>query len=110
MENVTDPDGVSWTVRRWWWKTVPWETGFATLDGFIALFFLPFMLMWPFWLLAKWLGVPWVVLVERDGKRVRKERVRGWRESGERVTELAQLAAAGAFTDPDDAAERFELH
>ncbi|ABM13381.1 hypothetical protein [Mycolicibacterium vanbaalenii] len=102
MEKVTDPDGVEWTVRRWWWKTLPYETGFATLDAVILLIMLPFMLMWPFWLLAKWLGVPWTILVERDGEKVGRERVRGWRESRRRVSELAGMAAAGTMAQPGE--------
>lgn len=97
MEKVTDPDGVQWRVRRWWWKTVPWETGFATLDALIFLIVLPFMVMWPFWLASKWLGASWTILVERDGTQVSRENVRGWRKSGERVRELAQQAQAGTL-------------
>lgn len=102
MKRVVDPEGVTWTVRRWWWKTVPWETGFATLDMIIFLIVLPFMVMWPFWLLAKWCGVPWTVLVERDGTEISREPVRGWRASGRRIDELAARAEAGALavTEP----------
>lgn len=64
MEKVTDPDGVSWRVRRWWWKTVPWETGFATLDALIFLIVLPFMVLWPFWL-----GVQMVRRILDDSRR-----------------------------------------
>lgn len=35
MEKVTDPDGVRWTVRRRWWKTIPWETGFDSVDALL---------------------------------------------------------------------------
>ncbi len=95
---MVDADGVTWSVRRWWWKTAPWETGFATLDMIIFLIVLPFMLMWPIWLSAKWLGVPWTIVIERDGTKVHQEQVRGWRESGRRVEELSQAAAAGALS------------
>jgi hypothetical protein len=97
MTKVTDPEGVGWTVRRWWWKTVPWETGFATLDALIFVIVLPFMLMWPFWLLAKWLGASWTILVERDGEQVAREQVRGWGASGRRIAELAEQAHTGAL-------------
>lgn len=94
---VTDPEGVEWVVRRWWWRTIPWESGFATLDTIIFLIVLPFMLMWPFWLAAKWLGASWTVLTERDGKEVAREQVRGWDASGRRIAELAELAEAGTL-------------
>lgn len=97
MEKVVGPDGVEWTVRRWWWKTLPYETGFATLDAVILVLVLPFMLMWPFWLLAKWLGASWTILVERDGKQVVREQVRGWGASGRRIAELAAQARSGAL-------------
>ncbi|VEG54303.1 Uncharacterised protein [Mycolicibacterium aurum] len=95
MKTVTDPDGATWRVRRWWWRTVPWETGFSTLDALIFVIVLPFMLMWPFWLASKWLGASWTVLVECEGTKVSRELVRGWRESGRRIDELAQAAEAG---------------
>jgi len=96
--SVTDSDGSTWTVRRWWWKTVPWQSGFATLDALIFLIVLPFMLMWPIWLASKWLGASWTVRVERDGTAVLREKVRGWGKSGERIAELAQSAQAGELS------------
>ncbi|BBY61433.1 hypothetical protein [Mycolicibacterium sarraceniae] len=33
MADVTDPNGVTWSVRRWWFDASPWESGFATLDA-----------------------------------------------------------------------------
>lgn len=95
MADVIDPDGVRWSVRRWWWKTIPWETGFATLDFLIFLIVLPFMLMWPFWLLAKWCGVPWTIIVTRDGTEVSREKVTGWARSRARVEEIAQTMRDG---------------
>lgn len=97
MTKVTDPDGATWRVRRWWWKTVPWETGFSTLDALIFLVVLPFMLMWPVWLASKWLGASWTVLVECEGEKVARERVRGWGESARRIDELARAAQDGAL-------------
>lgn len=99
MAKVKDRDGTTWTVRRWWWRAIPWETGFTTLDMIILLVMLPFMALWPFWLLAKWLGVPWTIVVERDDVEVDRERVRGWRMSGQRITELAESAKASGGTD-----------
>ncbi|MDZ4267805.1 MAG: hypothetical protein U1D00_19290 [Mycobacterium sp.] len=94
---MVDPENVSWRVRRWWWTPIPWETGFATLDMLILLIMLPFMVTWPLWLLAKWLGVSWTIVIERDGTEVGRERVRGWRASGQRMRELAESAEAGAL-------------
>jgi hypothetical protein len=68
VADVTDPDGVTWSVRRWWWNTTPWETGFATID------------------------------IKRDGTKVGSEQVRGWKWSGQRVEELARAAQEGALT------------
>ncbi|MGY4708508.1 hypothetical protein ACXDF8_02915 [Mycolicibacterium sp. CBM1] len=99
MADVTDPDGVTWSVRRWWWRTVPWETGFGTIDALILLVMLPFMLMWPIWLLAKWLGVPWTIVISRDGEKVGRERVKGWRQSGERMADIAAAIEAGTLTE-----------
>ncbi|WP_370329421.1 hypothetical protein [Mycolicibacterium hippocampi] len=99
MAKVRDLDGVQWTVRRWWWRTLPWETGFATLDMILLLIALPLMAMWPFWLMAKWLGVPWTIVVERDGTEVDRERVRGWRNSGQRITELTEWARTQGEAD-----------
>lgn len=94
---VTDPTGTAVTVRRLWWSTLPWETGFDTVDSLIRLAVLPFMLMWPIWLLLKWLGVPWSIVVERDGTRIARERVRGWRRSDERIKAIAASVQAGTF-------------
>ena len=98
MAEVTDADGVRWSVRRWWWKTIPWQTGFDTLDTFIFLICLPFMLLWPFWFLAKFVGVPWTIDIKRDGTKVGSEQVKGWKQSKARVEELARSAQDGALT------------
>jgi hypothetical protein len=54
---VADPNGVKWSVHRWWFKAVPRETGIGFLGAIIFLIVLQFMVMWRFWLLQKWLGV-----------------------------------------------------
>jgi hypothetical protein len=36
-------------------------------------------------------------VIERDGKKVGQELVRGWGKSGQRIDELAQAAEAGAL-------------
>jgi hypothetical protein len=98
MAELTDPNGVSWSVQRWWFKSVPWETGIEFLDFIIFIVVLPFMIVWPFWFMLKWLGVPWSIEIRRDGTKVGEEHVRGWRRSGRRINELAQAAAAGALS------------
>jgi hypothetical protein len=58
---------------------------------------LPFMVMWSFWFLLRWLGVRWAIVIERDGKKVGQELVRGWGKSGQRIDEFARAAEAGAL-------------
>jgi hypothetical protein len=92
---VTDPTGAQWTIRRWWFSAMPWQTGLDFLDVILFMLMLPLMVLWPFWLLSKWLGAAWSIEIERDGKKVGEEKVRGWRRSGERINEIAQSAAGG---------------
>jgi hypothetical protein len=96
---VTDPDDAEWTVRRWWFTAVPYQSGIDLLDVLIFLVVLPFMLAWPFWLASKWLGARWSVVIERDGTKVGEEKVRGWRRSGERIQEIARGAEAGTLAE-----------
>jgi hypothetical protein len=96
---VTDPDGAQWTVRRWWFKAFPIQTGIEFLDFVIFLLVLPFMVVWPFWLMSKWLGARWSIVIERDGTKMGEEKVRGWRRSGERIQEIARAAEAGTLTE-----------
>jgi hypothetical protein len=55
--------------------------------------------------------VRWVIVIERDGKAVGKEEVRGWGRSGRRIQEIAELAAAGTWQPaparPDEWDNRF---
>ncbi|TRW84783.1 hypothetical protein FK535_09840 [Mycolicibacterium sp. 018/SC-01/001] len=74
MQKVVDPDGVTWRIRRWWWNTVPWQTGFDTLD---AIF--------------------WSIRIERDGHEVARERMTGWRASDDRIAAVAEQAKAGTL-------------
>jgi hypothetical protein len=95
---VTDPTGTKWTIRRWWFSPMPWQTGLDSLDAIIFVIMLPFMLLWPFWLISKWLGAAWSIEILRDGKKVGEEKARGWRKSGERINAIAQAAAGGMLT------------
>ena len=56
---------------------------------------LVFVVLWPFWLLAKFLGVRWVVVIERDGHEVGRELVPGGRKAKARVNEIALQIANG---------------
>lgn len=93
MAVVTDSRGVQWSVYRVLW---PFPDLGDLLDNFdffgwvIGLVLIvPFLVLWPLWLLAKLCGVRWVVVVERDHVEVQRELVRGWRRSGGRCVELA---------------------
>ena len=96
---VTDPEGAEWSVRRWWFKTLPYQSGIDFVDFIIFLIVLPFMVAWPFWLASKWLGARWSVVIERDGTKVAEEKVRGWRRSGERIQEIARAAESGTLAE-----------
>jgi hypothetical protein len=105
MAEVTDPNDVKWSVDRRWWIFDPLPGGGNTgIEGLVLGFVLAILLMvllWPVSLVVHWLGVPWAIVIERDGKRVGKERVRGWNESGRRVQEIAESVAAGAWRPVD---------
>jgi hypothetical protein len=96
---VTDPDGAQWSVRRWWFKSIPGQSGIEFLDFIIFFIALPLMVAWPFWLMSKWLGARWSIVIERDGTKMGEEKVRGWRRSGERIQEIARSAEAGTLTE-----------
>ena len=93
MPILTDPSGVQWSVHRKMW---PFPSVGTLLDNFdffgwvigLALLF-PCLLLWPFWLLAKFLGVRWVIVVERDHQETERELIRGWGRSEARMNELA---------------------
>ncbi|OBF21940.1 hypothetical protein [Mycobacterium sp. ACS4331] len=107
MPKVTDADGVRWSVRRQWMPLLE-HLNMASLgtDWFGMLNFvvaLPFILAWPFWLLAKLFGVPWRVLVKRDGEEVTVEKVAGWRASGRRIEEIAHgIRVVGRVPEPGE--------
>ncbi|OBK77835.1 hypothetical protein [Mycobacterium sp. 1274761.0] len=52
-----------------------------------------YVVLWPFWLLCKFLGVRWVAVIKRDGHDVGRELVRGWHRSKRRVDEIVQEVA-----------------
>ncbi|WP_165827725.1 hypothetical protein [Mycolicibacterium sp. GF69] len=48
--------------------------------------------------------MPWSIVVERDGTRIARERVRGWQRSEERITAIAASVQAGTFAVAEPAA------
>jgi hypothetical protein len=56
---------------------------------------LVFVVLWPFWLLTKFLGARWVIVIERDGHEVGRELVRGGRKAKARVNQIAYEIANG---------------
>lgn len=91
MAKVTDPEGVQWSVSREWFFGLP-----SWLDGSSDVGLLLFA-AWPFWLIAHWLGVSWVIVVKRAGTPMGTEEVQGWVKSCRRIDEIAQAAAAGTW-------------
>lgn len=56
---------------------------------------LVFVALWPFWLLTKFLGARWVIVIERDGHEVGRELVRGRGKAKRRVEQIAREIAGG---------------
>ena len=84
---VADPQGAQWTVRR---APIPdMSAASGAEEGLI--------LMWPFWFIAHWLGLPWKIVIHRDGAWEGSESVRGWHKSGRRIQEIAEALAKGTF-------------
>jgi hypothetical protein len=91
---LTDPNGTHWSVNRRWWP-FPGDALDLTFGWFEVILGALFAVMWPFWLLAKFCGVRWVITIERDGHQVGRELVRGWSKSKTRINEIAFDVAAG---------------
>jgi hypothetical protein len=108
MANVTDPNGLKWSVDRAWWVFDP-TAGGGGGDGLgeFVLAILLMILLWPLSFVAHGLGLPWTIVIERGGRRVGKEKVRGWNRSGQRIQEIAQSVAAGTWRPVDDSDKPF---
>ena len=93
MAVVLDPRGRAWSVHRDWW---PFPGDVSDFTGPLELAIgLLFVGLWPFWLLAKLLGVRWAIVVERDGHEVGRELVRGGSKAKARVNQIAYEIANG---------------
>jgi hypothetical protein len=93
MAVVLDPHGRAWSVHRDWW---PFPGDLLDFTDVIEIAVgLVFVVLWPFWLLTKFLGARWVVVVERDGHEVGRELVRGGRKAKARVNQIALQIANG---------------
>lgn len=107
MPKFKDADGVRWSVRRHWMPLLTYldmaswgSSWFGVLMFVIAL---PFLVAWPFWLLAKLFGVPWKVVAKRDGEEVAVEKVAGWRASGRRIDEISHgIRVGGRVPEPGE--------
>ena len=84
---------MAWSVHRDWWP-FPGDLGDFT-DLFEIAIGLLFVALWPFWLLGKFLGVRWAVVVEREGHEVGRELVRGSGRAKRRVNEIVNDIASG---------------
>lgn len=99
MAVVRDAANARWTVRRVWWPFGTWlldlpEWGGLFVIGMVLM--APLVVIWPFWLAAHVLGVPWTLVVRREGKEVRRETVAGWTASRDRMNEITEeLRAEG---------------
>ena len=80
-------------MRRDWWPFPGDLLDFT--DLFEIVIGLVFVVLWPFWLVTKFLGARWVIVVERDGHEVGRELVRGGRKAKARVNEIARQIAGG---------------
>ncbi|MEH3130998.1 hypothetical protein MN2019_03760 [Mycolicibacterium neoaurum] len=105
MTDVEDPTGGMWKVRRktWWFPSNVFGLN-DVLDVVLFVVLLPFWLGWPFWFLAKLLGVPWVIVIERGDETVGTERVKGLRAANRRVKVITEsLRSTGSYppVDPD---------
>jgi hypothetical protein len=103
MTKVRDPDGMRWSVYRrwvgWYWEVSvgnDWNSG-NLIDYDILINWLQIVVVWPFWFIARLLGAPWRIVIERNGIKVGEERVRGWRKSQRRIQEIAESGAAGTL-------------
>ena len=88
MPSRRDAENKRWTVRRVWWPFGTWLLDLPDWGGLFALGLLlmaPLVVIWPFWVLAKYIGTPWTLIVRREGEEMNREQVVGWAASRERM-------------------------
>ncbi len=93
MPAVRDATDRKWTVRRVWWPFGTWLLDLPDWGGLFVIGMVltaPLVVIWPFWLLAHTLGVPWTLVVRRQGKEVRRETVAGWAASRDRMAAILE--------------------
>lgn len=108
MPAVRDATNTRWTVRRVWWPFGTWLFDLPDWDWLFILGLLvlaPLVVIWPFWLLARFLGAPWTLIVRRQGKEVRREKVKGWNGSRDRIAEILDEARREGSPEAESGAE-----
>jgi hypothetical protein len=108
MAKATDPKGVQWSVHRKWmcpfWDATGGSGQSAPGVGVLvlwAIILLQIIVIWPCWFIAHWLGVPWIIVIDRNGIQEFEARGHGWRESQRAIREIAESAAAGTLRESD---------
>lgn len=102
MPAVRDATNTRWTVRRVWWPFGTWLLELPEWGGLFALgmlLTLPLVVVWPFWVLARFLGAPWTIVVKRRGDEIHREKVTGWTASRERMADM--MAEARRHGSPE---------
>jgi hypothetical protein len=97
MAKVTDPSGGQWTVRRRRSFDDLGRLADAGGPGAAGVVYPLIVAGWGFWFIAHWFGLAWRITIQRDGKEVGEEEVRGWLKSRRRIQEIAELVAAGTL-------------
>jgi hypothetical protein len=108
MAEVTDPHGARWSVHRRWMcphlhmgdlgGDGQWAPGVAVLVLW-AIVLVQIIVVWPWWFVAHWFGVPWIIVIERNGYQEFEARGNGWRESQRAIREMVESAAAGTLRE-----------
>jgi hypothetical protein len=99
MAEVTDPNGVRWSVRRRRWYSPFDLPSYDSGDGGTGVVIVILLVggWWPFWFIAHWVGLRWRIVIKRDDEEVGEERVRGWRKSRQRIQEITESATTGTL-------------
>ena len=95
MVRFTDVTNKRCSVRRVWWPFGTWLFDLPDWGGLFVIgmvLMAPLVVIWPFWLLARFLGVPWTLIVRRDRKELRREKVAGWAASKDRMAAILDEA------------------